>query len=148
MVWARNSDSETPLKKWNSTPGTDFRLKSLSDIFLMHPVSSEDMILSLIARSLKINLNHTWHGERSICLAECYSSWIHVKLIISSILKALIQSHFGFICLMFILCVFSNVSSNGQPERMHSHSGFICLMFLASQDAIEVMSVTHSLTGP
>ena len=38
MVQAKTSDSKTPLKKWNLTPGTDFRLKSLWDIFLMHPV--------------------------------------------------------------------------------------------------------------
>ena len=40
MFRARNSDSKTPLKKWNQAPGTDFRLKvkSLWYIFLMHPV--------------------------------------------------------------------------------------------------------------
>ena len=27
-------------------------------------------------------------------------------------------------------CAFSNVSSNGLPERMHSHIGYICLTFL------------------
>ena len=35
-------------------------------------------------------------------------------------------SHIGWIC--FPQCVFSNVSSNGLPERMHIHTGRICLM--------------------
>ena len=38
MVRAQNSDSKAPLKKLSSTLGTDFRLKSLWDIFFMHPV--------------------------------------------------------------------------------------------------------------
>ena len=38
MVQAQSSGSNPPLKKQNLTPGTDFRLKSLSTIFFMHPV--------------------------------------------------------------------------------------------------------------
>ena len=38
-------------------------------------------------------------------------------------------SRIGCICLTFPHCVFSNVSSNGLPERMQSHIGYICLTF-------------------
>ena len=37
--------------------------------------------------------------------------------------------HIGCIRLIFPHCVFSNVSSNCRPERMHSHIGCICLSF-------------------
>ena len=37
MFRARNSDSKTHQKKWNPTPGTDFRLKSLWCIFFDAP---------------------------------------------------------------------------------------------------------------
>ena len=40
------------------------------------------------------------------------------------------QSHIGCICLAFLHCAFSNVSSNGLHERMHSHIGSIYLAFL------------------
>ena len=40
------------------------------------------------------------------------------------------QSHIGSICLSFLHCVFSNVSSNGLPQRMHSRTGCIYLTFL------------------
>ena len=33
-------------------------------------------------------------------------------------------------CIRSIYCVFSNVSSNDLPGRMHSHNGHICLTFL------------------
>ena len=36
----------------------------------------------------------------------------------------------GCICLTFLHCVFSNVSSNRLPEWMQSHTGCICLAFL------------------
>ena len=39
------------------------------------------------------------------------------------------QNHTDCICLTFLHCVFSNVSSNGPPERMHNHTGCICLTF-------------------
>ena len=39
MERTRNSDSETHVKKYNRTSGTDLSLKSLWDIFLGHPVS-------------------------------------------------------------------------------------------------------------
>ena len=40
------------------------------------------------------------------------------------------QSHTGCICWTFLQCVFSCVSSNYLPERMHSHTGCICSTFL------------------
>ena len=40
------------------------------------------------------------------------------------------HNHTGCICLIFLHCAFSNVSSNGLPERMHSHIGCISLTFL------------------
>ena len=40
------------------------------------------------------------------------------------------QSHIGCICLAFLHCAFSCVSSNGLPARMQSHIGCICLTFL------------------
>ena len=40
------------------------------------------------------------------------------------------QTHTGCICLTFPRYVFSNVFSNGQPERMQSHTGCICSAFL------------------
>ena len=40
------------------------------------------------------------------------------------------QSHIGCICLTFLRCAFSNVSSNGLPEKMQSHTDCICLTFL------------------
>ena len=40
------------------------------------------------------------------------------------------QSHIGCICLTFLRCGFSNVSSNRLPQRMHNHTGCICLSFL------------------
>ena len=33
------------------------------------------------------------------------------------------------ICLTFLDCAFSNVSSNGLPEMMHSHIAFICFTY-------------------
>ena len=40
------------------------------------------------------------------------------------------QSHIGCICLTFLHCAFSNVSSKCLPEWMHSHTGCIYLAFL------------------
>ena len=39
------------------------------------------------------------------------------------------QSHTGYICLIFLHCVFSNAPSNCLPEKMHSLIGCICLIF-------------------
>ena len=39
------------------------------------------------------------------------------------------HKHTGCICLTFLHCVFSNVSSNHLPELMHNHTGCICLTF-------------------
>ena len=54
--------------------------------------------------------------------------WI-IKCFIKSTVKRTI-SHIVFICLTFLQCAFSNVSSNDFSERMHSHIGYICLTFL------------------
>ena len=40
------------------------------------------------------------------------------------------HSHTGCICLTFLRCVLSNVSSNDLPEKRHSHIGCICMAFL------------------
>ena len=40
------------------------------------------------------------------------------------------QSHTGYICLTFLHCVFSNVSSNRLHEMMHNHIGCICSTLL------------------
>ena len=40
------------------------------------------------------------------------------------------QNHIGCICLTFLHCVFSNVSSKRLHNMMHSHIGCICLTFL------------------
>ena len=42
----------------------------------------------------------------------------------------MLHIHTDRICLIFLHCVFSNVSSNGLPEKRHSHIGCICLTFL------------------
>ena len=39
------------------------------------------------------------------------------------------HSHIGCICLTFLHCVFSNVSSNCLLERMQNHTGCICWTF-------------------
>ena len=39
-------------------------------------------------------------------------------------------SHTGCICLSFLHCVFSHVSSDPLPDRMHNHIGCNCLSFL------------------
>ena len=40
------------------------------------------------------------------------------------------QSHIGCICLIFLHCAFSNVSSMNLDQSMHNHIGCICLIFL------------------
>ena len=39
------------------------------------------------------------------------------------------QSYIGCICLAFLQCAFSNVSSNGLPEKMQSNTCCICSTF-------------------
>ena len=48
----------------------------------------------------------------------------------SNCLHQRMHSHIGCICLTFLHCVFSNVSSNRLYVRMHSHIGCICWTFL------------------
>ena len=52
------------------------------------------------------------------------------------------QSHIGCICLAFLQCVFSKVSSNCLPERMQSHIGCICLASLPWM-VVVVMEMNH-----
>ena len=40
------------------------------------------------------------------------------------------QSHIGSICLTFLRCAFSNVASNDLPERMQNHIHCMCWTFL------------------
>ena len=40
------------------------------------------------------------------------------------------QNHTGCICLTFLRCVFSDVPSKRLHRRMHNHTGCICLTFL------------------
>ena len=54
MFRARNSDSITPLEKWNQAPGTDFRLKSLWCIFFDAPCTFKDFHL----RSCTFSTSH------------------------------------------------------------------------------------------
>ena len=63
----------------------------------------------------------------------------------------MIYNHTGCICLTFLQCAFSNVSSNYLREKMHNHTGCICLTFLhcafsnvSSNDLCEKM---HNHTG-
>ena len=51
-----------------------------------------------------------------------YSSWKH--------LDQSVYSHISCICLVFLHCAFSNVSSNCLPQKRHSRIGCICLTFL------------------
>ena len=48
----------------------------------------------------------------------------------SNDLHEMMHSHTGCICLTFLQCAFSCDSSNDLPEMMHSHNGCICLTFL------------------
>ena len=48
----------------------------------------------------------------------------------SSCLPEMMQNHTGCICLTFLHCVFSNVSSKNLNQSMHNHTGCICLSFL------------------
>ena len=48
----------------------------------------------------------------------------------SNRLPVRMQSHIGSMCLTFLRCVFSNVFSSGLHARMQSHIGCICLTFL------------------
>ena len=43
-----------------------------------------------------------------------------------------LHSPTGYICLTFIHCVFSNVSSSGLSGWMQNHTGCTCLLFLRS----------------
>ena len=48
----------------------------------------------------------------------------------SNCLGVRMQSHIGCICSTFLHCAFSNVSSNCLPKKRHNHIGYICLTFL------------------
>ena len=51
----------------------------------------------------------------------------HVFFHMSYLLPGRMQSHTDCICLAFLHCAFSNVSSDRLPEKMHSHIGCIFL---------------------
>ena len=53
------------------------------------------------------------------------------------------QCHTGNICMIFFLCVFSNVSLICLPEGMHFHIRYICMTFLHC-----VVSSVHSMQFP
>merc|ERR1712020_671492 len=59
------------------------------------------------------------------------------------------HSRIGCICLAFLHCAFSNVSSKHLHKRMHSHTGCICLSFLhrvfsnVSSNRLRDMMHTH-----
>ena len=71
------------------------------------------------------------------------------RLIVSS--KRLHKIMHSLICLTFLHCVFSNVSSNCLPERMHIHIGCICMIFLhcvsSNVSSIGLYEQMHSHTG-
>ena len=67
MVCARNSDSQTPLKKLNPTPGTDFRLESLCNIFFDAPCSCPNIwSLLLIFGFLYWSSSWWWQSWQSV----------------------------------------------------------------------------------
>ena len=67
-------------------------------------------------------------------LSMCHFSLASLHSVYSNVssngLPERMHTHIGCICSTFLHCVFSNVSSNGFPERMHTHIGCICLAFL------------------
>ena len=89
MFRARNSDSKTPLEKWNPTPGTDFRLKSLWCIFLMHPVYMDIRIPSSSLQS-KTSL-----ARASSCSQFSSTSWLILLLALRSTFFTLLWWNWG-----------------------------------------------------
>ena len=47
----------------------------------------------------------------------------------------------GYICLTFIHCVFSNVSSSGLSEWMPNHTGCTCLLFLRCKYSLRLSTL-------
>ena len=69
----------------------------------------------------------------STCHIGCIClSFLHCVLsnVSSNRLPEQMQSHIGCTCLAFLHCVLSNVSSSCLPERMQIHTDCICLTFL------------------
>ena len=48
----------------------------------------------------------------------------------SSGLSEWMQNHIGCTCLLFLRCVFSNIPSDCPPWRMCNHTFYICMVFL------------------
>ena len=68
---------------------------------------------------------------QSACTRGCIVTLMCVFSNVSSNhLLGQIQNHTGCICLTFLRYVFSNVSSNCLHKRMHNHTGCICLTFV------------------
>ena len=68
----------------------------------------------------------------SSCIECICMAFLHCAFssVSSKRLHKRMQSHIGCICLIFLHCEFSNGSSNDQPEKRHSHIGCISLTFL------------------
>ena len=66
------------------------------------------------------------------CLRGCIVALVAFFYFPHWVLKCLLELHsrIGCICLTFLHCGFSNVSSNCLHQRMHSDTGCICLTFL------------------
>ena len=71
--------------------------------------------------------------QKHLCnFIGCIFNFLHCAFsnVSSNGLPERMQSHIGCICLTFPHCVFSYVSSNGVHKRMHNHTGCICWTFL------------------
>ena len=67
-------------------------------------------------------------------LSMCHFSLASLHSVYSNVssngLPERMHTHIGCICSTFLHCVFSNVSSNGLPQKMQSHTGYVCLAFV------------------
>ena len=84
MVQAQNSDSESPLKKQNPTPGTDFRLKLLCTIcyapctlYILQYVDSESILLPQLFSAFCVLSVITCH---SFFVLSCLIQRLHCPL--------------------------------------------------------------------
>ena len=69
------------------------------------------------------------------------------EAISASCLLERMQSHIGCICLIFLQCVLSNVSSNCPPKRMHSRIGYMYNSVSPQVAHISIFNI-HSYIGP
>ena len=68
------------------------------------------------------------HASRTGCICLSFLHCVFSN-VSSNCLHEKMHNHTGCICLTFLQCVSSNVSSNYPPERMHNHTGRICSNF-------------------